>query len=93
MLFRMRYLISIKITLVTLNYLQIVMKLKEHKQLIANGAPAMIQSRSFYLRPSAEMFFGFLPNTSARDVMLRGRERFTECVERLFDNISLDRHQ
>jgi hypothetical protein len=68
------------------------MKLKEHKHLIARGATAMIQSGSFCWQPGAEMFFGFLPNTSATDVMLRGRERFTDYVERLF-NISLDWHQ
>jgi hypothetical protein len=53
----------------------------------------MIQSGSFCWQPGAEMFSGFLPNTSATDVMLRGRERFTDFVERLFDNINLDRHQ
>jgi hypothetical protein len=69
------------------------MKLKGHKHLIASGATAMVQRGSFCWQPSAEMFFGFLPNTSATDVVLRGRERFTDYVERLADNISLDWHQ
>jgi hypothetical protein len=69
------------------------MKLKGHKHLIASGAAAVIQRGSFCWQPSAEMFFGFFPNTSATDVVLRGRERFTDYVERLEDNISLERHQ
>jgi hypothetical protein len=50
----------------------------------------MIQRGLFCLQPNAGMFFEFLPNMSATDVMLRGRERFTDYVERL--NISIDRH-
>jgi hypothetical protein len=69
------------------------MKLKGHKHLIASGATAMIQRGSFCWQRSAEMFFGFLPNASATDVVLRGRERFTDYVERLADNKSLDQHQ
>jgi hypothetical protein len=53
----------------------------------------MVQRGSFCWQPSAEMFFGFLPNTSATDVVLRGRERSTDYLERLADNISLDWHQ
>jgi len=75
------------------------MKLKGHKHLIAGGATTMIQWGTFSWLPSAAMFFGFLPNTSATDAMLRGRERFTDYVQRLADNtdntdnIGLYRHQ
>jgi hypothetical protein len=69
------------------------MKLKGYKHLLASGATAMIHMGSFCWQASAEMFFGFLPNASATDAVLRGRERFTDYVERLADNISLDRHQ
>jgi hypothetical protein len=53
----------------------------------------MVKSGSSCLQPSAKVFFVFLRNKSAIEVMQRGRERSTDYVERLFDKISLDQHR
>jgi len=69
------------------------MKLKGHKFLLASGATAMIRAGLPCWRPSAGMFFGLNPNPSATTVMLRGRDRFADHVERTFGDVSLDGHQ
>jgi len=69
------------------------MKLKGHKNLIAGDATVMIRPGSFRWRPSAEMFFGLIPNTSANKVMLRGQDRFADYFKRISNYHRLERHQ